>query len=345
MREQRKWYQMNGPEGDVVISTRIRLARNLQKYPFPTSMTLEQRQEVCKAVREAVQNRCANVGKFTYLDMTKLPAHAAGSMVERHLISPEFAKGEAGSGLMLTDDESVSLMLVEEDHIRLQVMRPGLMLREAYEMADQLDTALDETLHFAFDDRLGYLTQCPSNLGTGMRASLMLHLPALQEKGVLGQLAQTVSKLGLTIRGMYGEGSRSKGAIYQLSNQVSLGISEQDAINNLKSIAEQIIREERAQRKELCESVRFEDRIWRSVGILSCARTLDSDESLQLLSNVMIGISCGLVGDLTLEQMHTLMNRLQPSTLMLDAKKDLDADQRDVARADLIRQVFRKEAV
>ena len=339
---ERKWYQLNGREGDVVISTRIRLARNLAGHPFPASMTDDQRREVCALVKDAVQSRCAHAGEFSYMDMEQMPQREALSMVERHLISPDFAKGQAGSALLLTKDESISLMVCEEDHVRLQVMRPGLMLDEAYDQADMLDTALDEQLHFAFDDRLGYLTQCPTNLGTGMRASLMLHLPALEEKGVLNQLAKTVSKLGLTIRGLYGEGSGSKGAIYQLSNQVTLGISEQAALDNLKGIADQIIREERNARKTLCEDIRFQDRVWRSFGILSNARTLSNDEAMALISNVLVGVSSGLMSSPTLEDIHTLINDMQPATLMVAAGENLDPDKRDVLRANLARSVFRK---
>lgn len=339
---ERKWYQLNGREGDVVISTRIRLARNLAGHPFPASMTGDQRREVCALVKDAVQSRCAHAGEFSYMDMEQMPQREALSMVERHLISPDFAKGQVGSALLLTKDESISLMVCEEDHVRLQVMRPGLMLDEAYAQADMLDTALDEQLHFAFDDRLGYLTQCPTNLGTGMRASLMLHLPALEEKGVLNQLAKTVSKLGLTIRGMYGEGSGSKGAIYQLSNQVTLGISEQAALDNLKGIADQIIREERNARKTLCEDIRFQDRVWRSFGVLSNARTLSNDEAMALISNVLVGVSSGLVPAPTLEDIHTLINDMQPATLMVTAGENLDPDKRDVLRANLARSVFGK---
>lgn len=238
-----KWYRQNGAEGDVVISTRVRLARNLTGVPFPASMNPEQKQSVVEAVFAALQ---PVEETFQLADMGKLSPRDALSLVERHLISPEFARSGAGSALLLTEDEGTALMVNEEDHLRLQVMRPGLDLDGAYEQADRLDTVLDETLHFAFDQRLGYLTQCPTNLGTGMRASLMLHLPALQERGAIQQLAVTVSKLGLTIRGMYGEGTKPQGAIYQLSNQVTLGISEREAIDNLKGIAAQIIREERA---------------------------------------------------------------------------------------------------
>lgn len=343
MENGKKWYQLSGSEGDVVISTRIRLARNLAGHPFPGSMSDDQRREVCGLVKDAVQARCSHAGEFAYMDMEQMPQREALSMVERHLISPDFAKGQAGSALLLTKDESVSLMVDEEDHIRLQVMRPGLMLDEAYSLADMLDTALDEQLHFAFDDRLGYLTQCPTNLGTGMRASLMLHLPALEEKGVLSQLAKTVSKLGMTIRGMYGEGSRSKGAIYQLSNQVTLGISEQAAIDNLKGIADQIIREERSARETLCQDIRFQDRVWRSLGILSHARTLTNDECMTLISNVLVGVSSGLLTSPALADIHTLINNMQPATLMVTAGENLEPEKRDILRAEMARKVFGKE--
>lgn len=343
MTSQNKWYQTGGPQGDVVLSTRIRLARNLRQYPFPASMAEPRKKEVCDAVREAVQTRCANAGRFDCLNMAELPQLTAMSMVERHLISPDFAKGSPGSALFLTEDESVSLMVNEEDHIRLQVMRPGLMLEEAYSMADMLDTALDEQLHFAFDDRLGYLTQCPTNLGTGMRASLMLHLPALEEKGVLNQLTQTVSKLGLTIRGMYGEGSQPKGAVYQLSNQVTLGISEKAAMDNLKGIAEQIIREERQARASLSQNIRFQDRVWRSVGILSHARTLTSDECMTLLSNVLVGRATGILSEPAIEDIHALMNDTQPATLTVAAAEEMDAERRDITRAEMVRKLFGKE--
>jgi protein arginine kinase len=243
----------------------------------------------------------------------------------------------------MTDDESVSLMLNEEDHIRLQVMRPGLDLKEAYRIADELDTLLDKRLHFAFDDRLGYLTQCPTNLGTGMRASIMLHLPALQEQGVIQQLANTVSKLGLTIRGLYGEGSKSEGAIYQLSNQVTLGISEQAAIENLNGIAAQIIRQERGGREQLCRNARFEDRIWRSLGILQTARLLSHDEFMKLISNLRVGIALHIVEDIGLDVVSGLISDVQPATIMVAEKKELEPAERDAIRAKLVRERLKFE--
>lgn len=329
-----KWYQHSGPEGDVVISTRIRLARNIGKYPFPADMTTEQKQEILRLVRDAMPAKPA----MDFLDMQNMTSRDALSMAERHLISPEFAQCQPGSGLLLSKDESVSIMICEEDHLRLQVLRSGLALDEAYAEADALDTQLDEQLHFAFDDRLGYLTQCPTNLGTGMRASLMLHLPALQERGVLQQLANTVSKLGLTIRGIYGEGSKPEGAMYQLSNQVTLGISESAAIENLKSIAAQIIRQERTAREQLLRLPQFEDRVWRSLGLLRTARLLSHDEFMNLISNLRLGVSLGLVKEVQLDTISSLINDAQPATIMMMARRDMEPAERDAERANMVRE-------
>lgn len=330
-----KWYRLSGAEGDVVISTRVRLARNLTGVPFPAAMNPEQKQSVVEAVCAALRP----LGEpFQLADMGKLSPRDSLSLVERHLISPEFARSGAGSALLLTEDEGIALMVNEEDHLRLQVMRPGLDLDGAYEQADRLDSALDEKLHFAFDQRLGYLTQCPTNLGTGMRASLMLHLPALQERGAIQQLAVTVSKLGLTIRGMYGEGTKPQGAIYQLSNQVTLGISEREAIDNLKGIAAQIIREERAGREQWQKNPHFEDMVWRSLGLLRTARLLTGDEFMALVSNLRLGIAMGVIPDIPLETAGTLINDVQPATLMAAAGRDMEPAERDALRARTVRE-------
>ncbi len=333
-----RWYRQNGKDGDVVVSTRIRLARNLPQYPFPAWMTTEQRREVCQKVRAALPS---SETKWEYLEMQNMLARDAQAMVERHLISPDFAACAEGSGLLLAEDESVSLMVCEEDHLRLQAMGAGLQPDELYRKLDAIDTALDETLHFAFDERLGYLTQCPTNLGTGMRASVMLHLPALQERGMVQQLANTVSKLGLTIRGMYGEGSRSEGALYQLSNQVTLGISEQAAIDNLKGIVSQIVKEERAAREEAAKSPVFADRVFRSLGILQNARLLSHEESMKLLSYLRVGISAGLIDNLSLDTVNGLMYDVQPAAVMTAAREDMEAAQRDAARAAMVREILR----
>lgn len=334
----KRWYRQSGDEGDVVISTRIRLARNLNGYPFPAGMTAEQKREVCEKVRTALKKSCE---KWEFLDMQNMLRRDALAMVERHLISPEFASCEEGSGLFLTEDESLGIMVCEEDHLRMQAMGAGLQPDALYERLNALDTVLDSVLHFAFDDRLGYLTQCPTNLGTGMRASVMLHLPALQERGVVQQLANTVSKLGLTIRGMYGEGSKSEGALYQLSNQVTLGISEQAAIDNLKGIVAQIVREERAAREEAKKSPVFADRIFRSLGILQNARLLTHEESMQMLSNLRVGVAVGLLDTVSLDTVNGLMYDVQPAAVMTAARADLEPAERDAARAQTVRNTLK----
>ncbi|MDD4546408.1 MAG: protein arginine kinase [Oscillospiraceae bacterium] len=332
----KKWYQLSGEEGDVIISTRVRLARNLIDVPFPAGLSDERKREVSQRVREALKSK-ENSDEYDYLDMSNMSSRDALSMVERHLISPEFSRGVEGSTLLLKKDESVSIMVNEEDHIRIQVMRPGMDLDEAYKIADGLDTLLDEQLVFAFDDRLGYLTQCPTNLGTGMRASIMMHLPALHERGAIQQMANTVSKLGLTIRGLYGEGSKPEGAIYQLSNQVTLGISEQSAIENLKGIAAQIIREERAGRERLRQNPRFEDMVWRSLGLMQTARLISHDEFMTLISNLRVGVALGIVPDIGMDTISGLINDAQPATIMAAARKDMESTERDMERANMVR--------
>ena len=337
MSERTRWYRQNGNEGDVVLSTRIRLARNLPQYPFPAGMTAEQRREVCAKIKEALSTAGES---FQFLDMQNVPGRDALAMVERHLISPEFAASDEVRGLFITEDESLSLMACEEDHLRLQALGAGMQPEELFDRLDTLDTALDAALHFAFDERLGYLTQCPTNLGTGMRASVMLHLPALQERGMVQQLANTVSKLGLTIRGMYGEGSRSEGALYQLSNQVTLGISEKGAIENLKGIVAQIVREERAAREELTKTPAFEDRVFRSLGILQNARLLSHEESMRLLSNLRVGIATGLLDSVSLDTVNALMHDVQPGSVMTSVREDLEPGERDRVRAELVRNIL-----
>ena len=335
----KKWYEQNGEEGDVIVSTRIRLARNLREYPFPTKLTKEGKQKVSELVRDAVLNgNSAIYNRFQYVEMEKLTEVEAVSLVERHLISPEFASEREGRALLLMDDESVSIMINEEDHVRLQVMKQGLSLEEAYDLADKLDTLLDETLSFAFDDRLGFLTQCPTNLGTGMRASLMLHLPALQESGAMSRIAANLSKLGLTMRGIYGEGTSPKGAMYQLSNQVTLGLSEQAAINNLKDIAMQLVSQERKARDSMARHLETLDAIGRSVGILQNARLLSNEEFMKLISNVRLGVGMGIIKKISYDTINALTIEAQPATLMKDVGETLSSTKRDERRAQLVKE-------
>lgn len=332
-----KWYVENGTEGDIVISTRVRLARNLEDYPFPCRLTVKGKEKVCEEIKNAILAD-DNWG-FGYTQMKDFTRAQAVSLAERHLISPEFASDRAGRALLLTDDEAVSIMLCEEDHIRLQVMMSGLALKEAYSVADKIDNIISSKLNYAYDDRIGYLTQCPTNLGTAMRASVMLHLPALTRCGQIGKLASTVSKLGLVIRGAYGEGSSPRGDIYQLSNQITLGISEESALNNLQSITLQLVAQERAAAEKLIENPIEEDRIFRAWGILKNARVLSGDEFMELSSLVRMGISNKAI-DYDIAKLNELTIRVQPATINAAEGKELSSQQRDVLRAIWVREAL-----
>ena len=333
-----KWYIENGEQGDIVISTRIRLARNLEEYPFPCRLTVKGKEKVCEEIKNAVL--ADDKWGFSFADMKDFTRSQVISLAERHLISPEFASDRAGRGLLLTDDEAISIMLCEEDHIRLQVMMSGLALKEAYSVADKVDNLIGSKLNFAYDDRIGYLTQCPTNLGTAMRASVMLHLPALTRCGQIGKLASTVSKLGLVIRGAYGEGSSPKGDIYQLSNQITLGISEEAALDNLQSITLQLIAQERSAAEKLLENPAEEDKIFRAMGILQNARVLSGDEFMELASLIRMGISNKSI-DYDITKLNELTVRVQPATINASEGKDLTAQQRDILRAEWVRETLK----
>ncbi len=342
MSEMKKWYESEGEHSDVVISTRIRLARNLNGYPFPHLMNQAQRKEVSEKVRDAlIGGNSALRDRFRYLEAEKLSPVELASLAGRHLISPEFANDPKGRALLLMDDESVCIMINEEDHVRIQVMGSGMQLKEAYDMADKIDTVLDETLHFAFDEELGYLTACPTNLGTGMRASVMLHLPASEADGTLRRVAASLGKVGATIRGSYGEGSRSTGAMYQISNQVTLGISEKDTLANLTDITNQIISLEKKSRGQLLSGESYQDTVWRALGILKTARVMNSGEFAELYSALRVGVAEGLVKGITLGQLSEAYESVQPARLMEQFGEEMNAAQRDRKRAEILRGLFR----
>ena len=323
---------------DVVISNRIRLARNLKDFPFPCKLNSQGREKVIEKVRDAVKKSNSPVASdFSFIRMSELTSSQSVSLVEKRLVSPEFISETDGRALLISKDECFSIMINEEDHIRLQVITKGLSLEQAYDTADKLDTLLDENLDFAFDEKLGYLTQCPTNLGTGMRASVMLHLPALEKSRAISRIAGNLSKLGLTIRGAHGEGTEPKGALYQLSNQVTLGISEKAAIENLKNITEQLIAQENQARERLCSSIDIQDAISRSLGILRSALVISHDEALKLLSNVRLGIVSKQITDVSSETIDKLMLAVEPATLTVSLNKNLSAHDRDIERAKLIR--------
>lgn len=322
-----------------MISSRIRLARNIKGIPFTGRMTVEQKKAVCTRVKEVAS---AIPGyKFDYIDMENVTAIQAGSMVEEHLISVEFANNREGEGLLLDRKHNVSVMINEEDHLRIQVLGRGEKLATLYETASEIDDALDEKLHFAFSEKLGYLTHCPTNLGTGLRASVMMHLPALHESGLINKIINTVSQVGLTVRGMYGEGSEPAGCVYQVSNQITLGISEKDTIERLEDIVRQIARNEAALREKMLENISIEDRVFRSYGIAREARIMSSQEFMKLMSDIRLGIEGGLL-NLDTKVLDELCIKVQPYTLMLYGGEGMEIRQRDIKRAEIVRDKLKE---
>lgn len=329
------WYKNKGNEGDIVLSTRVRLARNLNEYPFPARLDESQKKDIAKLVNDILSQD--KTFDLDFIDMSALSSAETVSLAEKHLISPEFACDTVGRSLLLSKDEDISIMICEEDHIRIQTVYPGLSLEEAFETALRIDEILENKITYAFDESLGYLTQCPTNIGTALRASVMLHLPALSKKGAMQRLSTTVAKLGLTLRGSYGEGSEISGDIYQLSNQVTLGISEEAAIKNLNSIAMQIIAQEKQTRALLIKDEDYLDRIYRAYGILKSAYKLTSKELMNLISYVRVGVSEGII-DIPTEKLRSMTVLLQPATLNTDSGKILSQTERDILRSQKVRQ-------
>ncbi len=335
-----KWYEKAGEYSDVAISTRIRFARNISKYPFPCKLNSSMKQAVINDLQAALSTSDFEPYQFSCIGTSEVNPVDLKSLVECHLVSPDFIKSDKFKAVFLSNANDVSIMVNEEDHVRLQVMHEGLALDETYACADAIDTKLDQSLNFAFSEQLGYLTQCPTNLGTGMRASVMLHLPALRRYGMIEKISSSLIKLGLTIRGLYGEGSEPKGDIYQISNQVTLGISEKTALKNLNDITLQIITQERNCREKLAKNIQVIDSIGRAVGILKSAKLLSNDEFMMLISKVRLGLAMGLVTGISYDILNEITVRVQPCTLMKNTENALSAEQRDQKRAALLNEYF-----
>lgn len=333
-----KWYIAPGPEGDVVISSRIRLARNLKDYPFPSKLSEPQSKEVLEKCKNA-----AKPLKLKYLSMESTPAIKRRMLVERHLTSPEMLTATSKKALLLSDDEQISIMLGEEDHIRIQCMMSGLNLHAAFDLANKVDDVLEETLDYGFNPRYGYTTCCPTNTGTGLRASCMLHLPALTASGYIDTLLSTVSKLGMTVRGVYGEGTKAKGNMYQISNQITLGIDERDSVKQLQELVKMVIEKERSVRKSLAKESgdKLEDMIWRSYGILSNARLLTSDEAYKMISDIRLGINLGIIQTPPIETVNELLIITGPAHIA-DICRDNTPENRDRLRAATVREKLNK---
>ncbi|MBI1370402.1 MAG: protein arginine kinase [Planctomycetes bacterium] len=335
-----QWLRKPGPEGDVVISSRIRLARNIAGYPFLTRATPAQRRDLLLTCRSRIlESNLAQ--RMLWIDLCESPRLDRQLLVERHLISRQHSQGKNPRAVALSDDELISIMVNEEDHIRLQVLRPGMQLTDAYAQANRIDDTLEAKLDFAYTSKLGYLTACPTNVGTGIRVSVMLHLPALKLTGEIDRVRRAAKDMHLAVRGFYGEGTEAVGDLYQVSNQTTLGRSEEQILDDFADIViPQIIDYERRARQALSDhrSTVLDDKIYRAWGTLSHARLLGSEESLYLLSAVRLGVSMGRLTGVTLATINELLLLTQPAHLQKMSGAAMTGAQRRAYRAGYVRR-------
>lgn len=339
------WMREEGPDNDIVLSSRIRLARNFKNVSYPVIAEEENLAEIRTFLKEQYAHQSFhNYEDFEYIDVNQLSSIQKRVLVEKHLISPLLTKSKE-SAVLISENEQVSIMINEEDHLRVQVYFPGLYLRKALEESFKLDDWLEEKITYAFDEKRGYLTSCPTNVGTGMRASVMMHLPALVMTGKINRLMPAINQLGLVVRGIYGEGSEALGNIFQISNQITLGKSEEDIVEDLESVVYQLIEHERNARHLIMREsgILLEDRIFRSYGTLFHSRLIESKEASSCISNVRLGIDLGIIKNTSRNILNELMILIQPGFLQHYAKKALTAGERDVTRATLIRERLQLE--
>jgi protein arginine kinase len=334
-----EWLRGTGSESDIVISTRIRLARNLANFPFLHRATEGQKKEVEKAVRKKLKESVLTQD-LHYVKLSEVSSVDRLFLMERRLISREHAGGDGERGVAFGRSETISLMVNEEDHLRIQVIHSGFELRDAWKIIDEIDNALESKLHYAFSPRFGYLTACPTNVGTGMRASVMMHLPALGLTHHLEKVFNAVGKLGMIVRGIYGEGTQALGDLFQISNQFTLGKSEIEILEVMESVVPRIAGYERMARKALIteNKEQLEDRVWRSYGMLKVARMLSSEETMHLLSQVRMGVNLGLINDVSMETLNELFILTLPAHLQKMEGKELEANERNVIRASYVRK-------
>ncbi len=340
------WMKEEGPNNDIVLSTRIRLARNFDKFPFPIIADKEELSPIVQLIQDEYHHQSFDSYQdLEYISMEELQPIEKRVLVEKHLISPNLAEKSINSGVLISKNEQVSVMVNEEDHIRMQLYFPGLQLEKALEQAFTFDDWLEEKIDYAFDEHRGYLTSCPTNVGTGMRASVMMHLPALTLTQKMNKMIPAINQLGLVVRGIYGEGSEALGNIFQISNQVTLGRSEVDIIEDLQSVVKKLIEQEEFARQLLVEQseLRLEDRVFRSYGTLKYSRIIESKETARCLSDLRLGIDVGYIDHLSKTILNELMILTQPGFLQQYAKETLSAKERDIRRASIIRERLKLE--
>ncbi len=338
-----EWLRGSGPESDIVISSRIRLARNLADFPFIRKCTDQDRAQIERTLRERIKE-VGEWSSLTYVDVDSLEEVDRQFLVERQLISREHSEAEGARAVAIDPHEKFSLMVNEEDHLRIQVMHSGLDLQAAWEQIDHIDNLIEQRVTYAFHQRWGYLTACPTNVGTGMRVSVMLHLPALVITRQIEKVFRSLHKISLAVRGLYGEGSQAMGDFYQISNQITLGRSEQELIAQIRDVVPVLIDYERRAREFLVKESQkdLHDRVSRAYGILCTAQTISSEETMHLLSSVRMGINLGLIHDLEIPTVNKLFIHTQPAHLQKLRGIELDTADRNIERAHYLQRHLRK---
>lgn len=325
---------------NIVVTSRIRLARNLSDVPFTIKMNDYDANVVIDRVKNVIDKDSQY--RFNFFEIKKLPLIKKQVLMEKHLISPALVSSKIKSAVAIDNKENLSIMINEEDHLRIQVLYKGENIQKAWEDASRIDDFLEMHLPYAYDETWGYLTSCPTNVGTGLRASFMLHLPALTMLGYMNEITQTITKLGIAVRGFYGEGSEVVGNLYQISNQITLGQPEEDIIANVISISKQLIEQEIQSRYRILNESRIfiEDRVYRAFGILRFARSISSNEALKLISDVRMGVEMGIIKEINIESLDNLIMTIQPALIQDYFSKEMTPEERDLKRAELIRKIL-----
>jgi protein arginine kinase len=333
-----KWLEGPATDLDVVISTRVRVARNLEHYKFPDLMTVEESDDLTDEILNAIKDSDEDKN-YRFIRIRDLNPRERLVFIEEHLISPGLIQNLDKSSFLIRSDERATIMINEEDHIRIQTLFSGLKLLEGWELCSQIDDNLEQKIDYAFDEKLGFLTSCPTNVGTGLRASVMVHLPCLSMTGHINTIIEALRKVGLTVRGLYGEGSEALGNLYQISNQITLGESEEEIIKKLNKVINQIVARERNTRRYLLETkkLELEDKIYRSLGILTHSRLMSSKEAMNHLSNIKLGWDINLIQNDKFKEIVKLMIDIQPANIQKTLEKDMPSGERDNARAEIIR--------
>lgn len=328
-----------GPAADIVLSSRVRLARNLAGHAFPHRASSDTAARVLGTVAENWRVLQGGQRTYAFLPMADVEPLDRLLLAERHLISPQLHGQSEHAGVIVSDDQAVSIMVNEEDHLRIQVLLPGLSLEKGWQLAAGVDDQLSERLDFAFDEQYGYLTACPTNVGTGLRASVMMHLPGLVMTGLAGRVLGSLNKVGVTVRGLFGEGSDARGHLFQVSNQITLGQSEEEILQNLTTVGQQIVQRERSARERLYRDhkERIEDEVCRAYGLLTHARLISSEEAIKLLSKVRLGIDLQVLPHVQPDVFNELLISTRPAHLQRLAGATLQPEQRDRRRAALLR--------